>query len=396
MRWIRGRDLHASLCAERSALLPVTMTRAGPSSEPSAAAARIPAHDAAPPPRRSPRAQPSAPPGRRAAPPRRRGPCRRPGRHLVERLGDRDARGDAAGPRVGGVGLDRAPGSPRQGHRRRRAPTGRRRPDTSAAPCAEPGADTDDQRAVADRDEGGRRAAGSAPRSRAVGQLDGESRRRPWRPTDPRRRRAARRRPRSRSASDAARAASKSLALLDDARTEALDPAELRRVGVLVGEDDDRDTERPTGEGAALAEVAGRGDDERPVLPHPAVLGEVADGEPRPPALERPDRVDRLDLDDDRRPGALADRPSLTNWGTDEPGRRSRAALIVARGAARTVARLSGSATEAPRGCRAQQNARRNRRSLDAPTNTSTSRITRCSRPLRARPTVRERAMSAR
>jgi hypothetical protein len=38
--------------------------------------------------------------------------------------------------------------------------------------------------------------------------------------------------------------------------------------------------------------------------------------------------------------------------------------------------------------CRAQQNAQRNLRSLDALTNASTSQITRCSRPLRARATI--------
>jgi hypothetical protein len=37
---------------------------------------------------------------------------------------------------------------------------------------------------------------------------------------------------------------------------------------------------------------------------------------------------------------------------------------------------------------RTQRNARRNRRSLVVPTNASTSRIPRCSRPLRARPTI--------
>ena len=39
--------------------------------------------------------------------------------------------------------------------------------------------------------------------------------------------------------------------------------------------------------------------------------------------------------------------------------------------------------------CGGHENARRNRRSLDAPVNTSTDRLTRCSRPLRARPTIR-------
>jgi hypothetical protein len=38
--------------------------------------------------------------------------------------------------------------------------------------------------------------------------------------------------------------------------------------------------------------------------------------------------------------------------------------------------------------CRTQRNAQRNRRSLVVPTNASTGRIPRCSRPLRARPTI--------
>ena len=38
--------------------------------------------------------------------------------------------------------------------------------------------------------------------------------------------------------------------------------------------------------------------------------------------------------------------------------------------------------------CRTHENARRNRRSLDGPANVNTGEITRCSRPLRARPTI--------
>ena len=68
---------------------------------------------------------------------------------------------------------------------------------------------------------------------------------------------------------------------------------------MAIGEDDDRDLVRPAGPGTALAEIAARGDDERPVLPHSAALDEVTDREPRAAPFEGADRVDRLDLDDD-------------------------------------------------------------------------------------------------
>ena len=86
----------------------------------------------------------------------------------------------------------------------------------------------------------------------------------------------------------------------DDLGAEGAHPLDLARVRVARREHDGRDAEGAGGVGDALAEVAGRDAGDRAVGPDPPLPRQGPDRDPRPAPLERADRVDRLDLDDDR------------------------------------------------------------------------------------------------
>ena len=86
------------------------------------------------------------------------------------------------------------------------------------------------------------------------------------------------------------------LADLEDLRAERAHPLDLASVRVARDVHDGRQAERASRIGDALAEVAGGGHDDRPFRADPARFGERVDGQPRAPALERADRVVRLDL----------------------------------------------------------------------------------------------------
>ncbi len=88
------------------------------------------------------------------------------------------------------------------------------------------------------------------------------------------------------------------LPCLDDGRAEGAHPRHLAPIGMPRREDDRLDAERAGGEGDALPEIAGRGDDDRATRADPPLPRQGLDRDPRPAALERADRVDGLDLDD--------------------------------------------------------------------------------------------------
>ena len=120
---------------------------------------------------------------------------------------------------------------------------------------------------------------------------------------------------------------------------------DLAGVRVARGEHDRRDAERPGGIRDALPEVAGRTAHDRPIGADPPLPRQRGDADPRAAALERADRVDRLDLDDDRHAQPLrqafvdvlgrvaedardaavggADRRGVELWGADHRGRGS-------------------------------------------------------------------------
>ena len=111
---------------------------------------------------------------------------------------------------------------------------------------------------------------------------------------------------------------------------ERPDPVRLHGIDRGVAEHDGAHAGRPGRVGHALAEVAAGCHDDRPVTPDEALGRQTPDRQPRPAALERPDRVLRLDLDDDRVPGdrgqpgmdELAGRDEL--GGDDGDGRADR------------------------------------------------------------------------
>ncbi len=88
----------------------------------------------------------------------------------------------------------------------------------------------------------------------------------------------------------------------DDLGAEGAHALDLARVRVVRGEHDGRDAEGAGGVSHALAEVAGRHAGDRAIVSDPPLPRQGSDRDRRPAALERADRVDRLDFDDDRDP----------------------------------------------------------------------------------------------
>ena len=85
----------------------------------------------------------------------------------------------------------------------------------------------------------------------------------------------------------------------DDLCAERAHPLDLAGVRVAGGEDDGRDAEGSRGVGDALAEVPRRHAGDGSVRTDPPLPRQPVRDEPRAAALERADRVDGLDLDDD-------------------------------------------------------------------------------------------------
>ena len=224
--------------------------------------------------------------------------------HLVDAPGhpldggrDRDPRGDAVGIRVGRLGVDRVAGVEAAHHR-----VGRLSLDPDDAAFRErvpqPRADPVDQGPIADRDRGD-------ARFRQVAGLDG------IRDLEGHRRRAGRD-PDVITVDEEldivlgpvvvgrGSGGIEVVAGLDHLRAEGTHPVDLAAVRTARNEDDRGDTQCTRGVSDALAEVAGRHAQDRPIGGD-AILGrETVDRQPRAATLKGADRVHRLDLDDDR------------------------------------------------------------------------------------------------
>ncbi len=108
---------------------------------------------------------------------------------------------------------------------------------------------------------------------------------------------------------------------LENRGAECPHPGDLRPIGVARGEHHGRDAQRPSGVGDALAEVAGRGDYDRTIGAQPPLPCQGLHNHPGPTALERPDRVGGLDLDDDRHAGTRGEALVQVLRGVDKDGR---------------------------------------------------------------------------